>query len=112
MPTHPRNLFVAEHARGRLHYLDGLTPASLASEVCIKRESTRAMCRPKAYHFGLRQCNQDMQPCDVGDGTASCADTPGKWATRKCAKKSSKGKCRKRRIAQLCRRTCGACTLG
>ena len=98
---------------GCSHYLDGITPTSLASDVCVKRESTRVMCRPRAYHLGAQQCNPDMEPCAAGqDDQDACADAPGRWAMRKCAKKLSKGKCRKRRFAQLCRRTCGACALG
>lgn len=40
-------------------------------------------------------------------GTSStCVDKPGKWAYRKCARLSMKGKCRKKGVANKCCATC------
>ena len=92
-------------------YLDGVTESTLAADVCVKRFSVgnfaRTQCRP--MHG---QCPSDHQACYVlltPWEEAACSDSPGRWATRKCARKSSKGKCGKKRIRRLCQRTCGAC---
>lgn len=75
------------------------------SSICVKTLGRRArVCSPN-YHT----CPSDMQLCE-GDASDACVDAPGRWEARKCAKKASKSKCRKRRVAQNCRRTCGTCT--
>ena len=39
----------------------------------------------------------------------ACADTPGKWADKKCNRKLRKGKCRKRLVSRNCQKTCSLC---
>jgi len=87
---------------GCQHFLDGLSIASHAEDVCAKSEAHLGrVCRPKG---NSRQCPSDMAPC-----LSTCVDAPDRWAMRKCARKAGKGKCRKRRVAWLCRATCGRC---
>lgn len=91
-------------------YLDGLSPLSLATDVCRKTEASRVMCRP--INHGTGQCNSDHTRCRNPTGTASssgCVDEPGRWASRKCAKKASKNKCHKRKVQRYCPATCGLC---
>ena len=97
--------------------LDGLASDSHAAHVCMKQESwggvVQNVCRP--INAGTRRCNSDHTPCvNVIAGITApgaCADTPGRWARRKCAKKQAKGKCRKRRVGFInCRATCRTCS--
>jgi len=96
--------------------LDGLTPMSEAASVCIKSEGygaggSRQVCRP--INPGSGVCNAGATACFVPPTSSSagafCRDTPGRWANRKCARKLSKGKCHKSRVASNCRHTCGRC---
>jgi len=105
LPTPPPPSPPAASVCGCSIYLENLTPASLASDVCVKQEAHRIMCRPKFSHFGSLQCNPDMYPCVE----VACIDVAGRWASHKCAKKLRKGKCNKRRIMNKCPRTCRAC---
>ena len=88
--------------------LDGITPTTYAENVCVKRESDRLMCRPAHWNG---ECPSDQSTCIAAQSASSgCADTPGRWAQRKCAKKLSRNKCHnKRKVEQNCARTCRTC---
>jgi len=88
--------------------LDGLNPTSIASDVCLKTEGFRVVCRPSNPSTG--SCPSDMNRCFAqSSGQGVCADEPGRWASRKCARKLSKNKCHKRGVMRNCRRTCLLC---
>jgi len=96
--------------------LDGLQSTSLAEHVCMKNEGGGqgfvVTCRP--INRGTMRCNSDMTPCYVSPITAPggrCSDDPGRWTTRKCARKLSKNKCHKSRVRSRCALTCNACPI-
>jgi hypothetical protein len=80
-------------------------------------EGFRRVCYPAVnggYSGGsLNRCPSDQSPCLVsvpaGQTPILCQDEPGRWAERKCARKHSKNKCRKNRVARMCPRTCMLC---
>jgi hypothetical protein len=80
--------------------------------MCTKREPNRGMtCRPM---YNPRGCPSDHQACymshtPTGSVAGRCQDSPGKWASKKCAKKARKNKCRKRKVKRNCPATCGQC---
>ena len=96
----------------------GLASASLIAEA----KSTRARADEVLRKASAQRIRQRKQPLSergksggasrsgvgrlVGAG-GPCADEPGRWATRKCARKASKGKCHKRRVRSACCATCG-----
>ena len=53
-------------------------------------------------------CDSDRIPCTGLDALNSnyCTDTRN---TRKCARKVSRNKCHKARVASICRQSCGLC---
>ena len=78
----------------------------LGADVCTKVEGPNVACRPCAYLHS----DHDHTPCNPDASTyVACADTPGKWADKKCGKKLRKGKCRKRSVKANCQKTCGLC---
>ena len=94
-----------------------------AQDMCVKIEgvsatASRRVCRP--VNSGAQPCPGGMTRCftpSVNGGfitptgqASRCTDTPGRWATRKCAKKLSKGKCSKRKVRTNCAGTCGHCS--
>jgi len=111
-PPHPppsAALYCACHV-----WLDGLSTSSVASDVCLKVEAGRTVCRP----INGDRCASDHRRCLTPTAAAStpttsnilCVDQPGRWADRKCARKFSKGKCHKRRVRRYCPVTCNDCS--
>lgn len=86
---------------------NGVTPATLAVDVCVKVEANALVCRPCETNSGV-----DHTRCTpyVGGFQSICQDEPGKWAAKKCPKKLYKGKCHKRRVRRFCKKSCGLCT--
>jgi len=90
---------------------NGATSASQA--FCVKMESNRRVCRPANWEGTCRDlpdhylCSADS----VASGVSSeCADSStGRWNQRKCSRKVRKNKCRKKRVAANCARSCGLC---
>ena len=80
------------------HLRDG---AMYGQVVCVKEEAGHKVCRGLSEAQG---CPSDMMPCF--NGGYACRDTN----PRKCARKSRKGKCHKRRLQRKkCKLTCGRC---
>jgi hypothetical protein len=86
-------------------YRNGVSEQS--SSFCVKVEGDKSICY--VYNDG---CPGDMTRCPVAIPSAipapnACMDS---IKTKKCARKARKGKCRKRKIAQIkCRLTCATC---
>ena len=81
------------------------------SFMCTKRQAGRETCRPMYNPSG---CPSDHKICfmshtPTGSMAGRCQDTPGQWASKKCAKKARKNKCRKRKVQHNCPATCGQC---
>jgi len=76
----------------------------LSPILCIKRSADHSKwdCRPPS---GGYSCGSDYSLCT----RTPCEDTSGVWAIRKCYKKQRKGKCRKTRVRNNCKLTCGLC---
>ena len=89
-------------------YTNGLKKTDPATQVCLKVEGFRRLCRPLQTSMG--GCNSDHRRCYVEIGGAGlCEDREGKWATRKCQKKLRKGKCKKKKVKNNCKLTCNNC---
>jgi len=92
--------------------LDGANlNADRYSFMCTKRQAGRETCRPMYNPAG---CPSDHKVCHMshtptGSVAGRCQDSPGKWASKKCAKKARKNKCRKRKVKRNCPATCGQC---
>jgi len=96
-------------------YFSGLTSAENAESVCIKIEmGWRRTCYRKTPWV---PCPKDMSSCmshlllDPGSSPSSapCVDKAGKWAAKKCRRKSRKNKCFKDRVRRKCPLSCGVC---
>ena len=100
-------------------YRNGATATDYAEDLCLATEAVsntvnRVVCSARygsSCPGGQTRCVTPWQP-GVVSPTGRCFDTPGRWADRKCARKLSRGKCRKRRVRANCAGTCGVCTLG
>jgi len=74
--------------------------------LCIKRNAdpwVEGTCVP-----GPNCPGNDFSQC-AWSGVTQCNDEAGIWKDKKCAKKKRKGKCRKQRVLEKCRLTCGGC---
>jgi hypothetical protein len=98
-------------------FLDGARPDSPAhSFLCMKTEAHGTNCKPmyntQGCPSGMKACHASHTPVDSvapGTGAPACQDTPGKWASKKCAKKVRKNKCQKRKVQSNCKASCGMC---
>ena len=98
-------------------FLDGAHPDSSAhSFLCMKQEAQGTHCKPMynahGCPSGMKVCHMSHTPVGSvapGTGASPCQDTPGKWASKKCAKKVRRNKCNKRKVQRYCKASCGQC---
>jgi len=74
--------------------------------LCVKVTAGQRVCYP-LYGGPTATCPRDTWKCTRD--SAVCQDMSGVWASKKCAKKARKNKCRKRRVQRNCPATCGQC---
>ena len=90
-------------------YRNGASAASDSGQLCVKDEGSASapnfICFPN--HNG--NCDGGMSPCRTASytgGGGTHTDTPGIWATKKCAKKVRKSKCHKKKVQRNCALSC------
>jgi hypothetical protein len=74
-----------------------------ATSFCVKVENKKRMC-----YGDIGACSGDMTRCPTAPASVdACADS---IKAKKCVRKHRKGRCSKRKIAQIkCRLTCATC---
>jgi len=99
---------------GCTEYQQGVGPETDPEDICVKRGTdrnrfgTRVQCTNLQVYYPAKGCSSDHVLCSqLLD--PNCADSAGRWASRKCHKKRAKNKCHKRRVMRHCAETCGQC---